>query len=503
MQNSHILEGIEMHSLLTGCVLEPFMSGDASFDALHAEAEIERLERAAKPLDWQAPTGETFSMLIPPTVYPPREDTDFLASVLTSERLPPKTRWLEIGCGSGALSLHAARLGCHVTACDINPLAVACTRAHFVQNGLSAKVLEGGPGPFIDGGSAQWGGDQTYDVVVWNTPYLGEEALSEGKLGPLEEAALTDTDRVGLFARMAQILSSTSLLSNNGIAYMTVSSKGVGAYACETAWARGIAARCIASKDFEDGETLSIIALWKPYVNAPFLHRQTTLSTNDDVIEFAGATGATVRADVQTTGRGRRGRTWQSYPGAFMASWLVHSGQGWPHSTNDQLRVGEALVRLLRVMSGCPHDEVCLKWPNDVFLRSGDGQMKKTAGVLFEAVSQGDTHHLVLGVGLNVEASAEEHAALHEVGILAASDDLHPLLHAMVASLFQQVSGLPQNARVDQVEQEVLNGISHLGPLFYKGSEAVVLGVTSLGSLRLEGHEEAVDEPEDVSWSIL
>ena len=479
------------------------MSGETSFDALQAEAEIERLERAAKTLDWRAPTGERFSMVIPPTVYPPREDTDFLASVLTSERLPPKTRWLEIGCGSGALSLHAARLGCDVTACDINPMAVACTRAHFAQNGLSARVLEGGPGPSVDGQSAQWGGDQTYDVVVWNTPYLGEDALVEGALGPMEEAALTDTDRVGLYLRMAQRLASTSLLSNGGVAYLTVSSKGVGDTACEAAWAQGIAARCIATKTFGDGERLSVIAMWKPYANSPFIHHQITISTNDDVIKLAGATGATVRADLQTTGRGRRGRLWSSYSGAFMASWLIHSGQGWPHSTYDQLRVGEALVRLIRVMSGCSASEVCLKWPNDVFLRSGDGSMKKTGGILFEAVSQGDAHHVVLGLGLNVEASGREHAHLHELGLLTNPSALHPVLHALVASLFQQVPQLPQTVNTDRVEQEVLSGVNILGPLIYRNSKAALLGLTSSGSLRLDGVDDAVDEPDDVVWSIL
>ena len=325
----------------------------------------------------------------------------------------------------------------------------------------------------------------------------------EGALGPMEEAALTDTDRVGLFHRMAKRLASTSLLSNRGVAYLTVSSKGVGDTASEAAWAQGIAARCIATKSFEDGERLSVIAMWKPYATSPFIHHQTTISTNDDVIELAGETGATVRADLQTTGRGRRGRTWSSYPGAFMASWLIHSGQGWPHSTYDQLRVGEALVRLVRFMSGCSAKDVCLKWPNDVFLRAGDGSMKKAGGILFEAVSQGDAHHLVLGLGLNIEGSGEEHAHLHELGLLANPSTLHPVLHAMVASLFQQVPQLPQKVNTDLVEQEVLNGASLLGPLVYRNKTAVILGLTSTGSLRLDGIDDAVDEPDEVVWSIL
>lgn len=476
------------------------MSGDETFEAAHAEAEIERLNRTAKSVVWKAPNGESFSMQIPPTVYPPREDTDFLASVLTPQRLPPKTRWLEIGCGSGALSLYAARLGCRVSACDINPLAVACTRAHFSQNGLSAEIYEGGPGPRTDGRSAQWGGDQTYDIVVWNTPYLAADALSNGVLGPMEEAALTDTDHVGLFARVAQLIATTSLLSDHGIAYLTVSSKGVGQAACETAWSNGVAARCIANTSFEDGEQLSVVAMWRPYVGAPVLHRPTAASTNDDVVDLIGATGATVRADVQTTGRGRRGRSWLSFSGAFMGSWLLHSGRGWPHATRDQLRVGAALVRLIRAMSGRSEQDVCLKWPNDLYLRSSDGVLKKAAGLLFEAVSQGEAHHVILGLGLNIETGGEHHTSLRDVGLSTSSADFHPVLHAMVASLFQQVAHLPQTMSSGDVEAEVLNGVSLLGPLIYRNKSALVQGVESSGSLMIEGVDEPVDEPDDVTW---
>ena len=477
------------------------MTGGESFNAAHAEAEIERLGRTASTVDWQAPGGERFSLTIPPTVYPPRADTDFLASVLTPHRLPPKSRWLEVGCGSGALSLHAARLGCHITACDVNPLAVACTRAHLAQHGLSGTVLEGGPGPSVDGKVSQWGGDKTYDVVIWNTPYLGVDALSEGALGPMEEAALTDTDRLGLFARMARRIASTSLLSKHGIAYLTVSSRGVGQIACEVAWGQGVAARCIASTTFEDGEQLSVIAMWRPYAGAPMTHLQKTTSTNDDVLAFAGVAGATVRADEQTTGRGRRGRTWTTYPGAFLGSWLIHSGAGWPHSTRDQLCVGEALVRFLRTLSGRSANDVCLKWPNDLYVRTSDGILKKAGGILFEAVSQGDAHHVLLGLGLNIQSVDGEHASLQDTDFTADLDELHGMLHALVASLFEEVAQLPKVASFGDVEGEVLNGISMLGPLFCRNEEVVFAHVEPSGALVFEGLDESVDDPDELMWS--
>ena len=162
------------------------MGGKEPFESAHAEEEIQRLARSAQHVQWSTPRGGVVDLTLPPTVYPPREDTTLLASVLNGQRLSNGTQWLEIGCGSGALSLFAAELGCTITACDVNPMAVACTRKHLQAAGIDADVLEGGPGPGEDGGLSQWGGDRLYDVVVWNTPYLSSSALAEGSLGPME-----------------------------------------------------------------------------------------------------------------------------------------------------------------------------------------------------------------------------------------------------------------------------------------------------------------------------
>jgi release factor glutamine methyltransferase len=47
---------------------------------------------------------------------------------------------LEIGCGTGILSLTAAQSGAHVTATDINPAAVSSARENAAINSLSDRV---------------------------------------------------------------------------------------------------------------------------------------------------------------------------------------------------------------------------------------------------------------------------------------------------------------------------------------------------------------------------
>ena len=443
--------------------------------------------------------------MLPPTVYPPREDTTLLASVLNGQRLSNGTQWLEIGCGSGALSMFAAELGCSITACDVNPMAVACTRKHLQAAGINAEVLEGGPGPGEDGGLSQWGGDRLYDVVVWNTPYLSSSSLEEGALGPMEEAAFTDTDSKGLSVRLIELLAEGRLLKEQGIAYITVSSSGFAEQTPAEAWRRGLAARTVAQTQFDDGEVLSVLALWRPYTGSPIHSIGATKSTNDDVLAFSSKPGASVRAEQQTEGRGRHGRRWLNLEDAMMASWLVEDGHAWMHSTMDQLRVGEALVRLLKGWSLCGENDICLKWPNDVYIRTAKGRMAKAGGVLFEAVSQGSKHRLVLGIGANTRASnGSEFAGLADLGLEVDATTLHSAVHALVASLFESLTGLPPS-KVDsiRIEAAVMHGFSILGNPLYRARELAVDGLDEGGALITKGDEPIMDDPELLTWSIL
>lgn len=83
---------------------------------------------------------------------------------------------LEIGCGSGALSLALLRLNplLHLTAVDRNPEAVALTlenarrlRLEHRLVALNAELREDGFQPRI---RAEWCG--RFDVVVSNPPYV-------------------------------------------------------------------------------------------------------------------------------------------------------------------------------------------------------------------------------------------------------------------------------------------------------------------------------------------
>ncbi|MGN1045092.1 MAG: HemK2/MTQ2 family protein methyltransferase [Candidatus Methanomethylophilaceae archaeon] len=95
-----------------------------------------------------------------PEVYPPSEDSILLIESLD---VVPGERVLEIGCGSGVVSMHCAKNGCTVTSVDINPDAVRITGSNMEDNGLRADVRLSDLYSNVDG---------RFDTVVFNLPYL-------------------------------------------------------------------------------------------------------------------------------------------------------------------------------------------------------------------------------------------------------------------------------------------------------------------------------------------
>ena len=111
------------------------MGGDELFDSSDAEKEIERLSLRSKLVTWITPTNQEIELIIPPTVYPPREDTELIAKRISSLGPGNNRNFLEIGSGSGALSIFAASLGWKAYACDVNPYAVVATSGNASKNG--------------------------------------------------------------------------------------------------------------------------------------------------------------------------------------------------------------------------------------------------------------------------------------------------------------------------------------------------------------------------------
>lgn len=103
-----------------------------------------------------------------PEVYPPSED-----SILLTESLDIRIgeKVLEIGTGSGIVSIQCALNGADVVCGDINPRAVALARRNAAANGVGIDVRETDVYSNIEG---------RFDTIVFNLPYLPVE--DEGEL---------------------------------------------------------------------------------------------------------------------------------------------------------------------------------------------------------------------------------------------------------------------------------------------------------------------------------
>jgi release factor glutamine methyltransferase len=100
-----------------------------------------------------------------PNVYQPQDDSRLLVDVMQQTALIPGRRVLDLCTGSGFIAIAAAAMGCaSVTAFDICPHAVRCSRGNAAVAGVAVEVREG-----------SWMGAldcAPFDVVVSNPPYV-------------------------------------------------------------------------------------------------------------------------------------------------------------------------------------------------------------------------------------------------------------------------------------------------------------------------------------------
>jgi len=131
-----------------------------------------------------------------PTVYEPAEDSFLLATYASSL----KGRILEVGCGSGIVSLSAARASASnsVLGLDINPAAVECSQRNAEANGIKNASFA-----VSDLFSALPKGEK-FDSILFNPPYL--PTTREERLALEEENAAYDGGESGLevFTRFAE-----------------------------------------------------------------------------------------------------------------------------------------------------------------------------------------------------------------------------------------------------------------------------------------------------------
>lgn len=112
--------------------------------------------------------------------------------------------------------------------------------------------------------------------------------------------------------------------------------------------------------------------------------------------EEGAAEGTLVMADMQTAGRGRRGRSWSSPAGVNLYFTLIlKPSYGVERASGVTLVMALAVAAGIREASGVRAE---IKWPNDIVVNG-----RKVCGILTEmSVERNVIRYVVIGVGVNV-----------------------------------------------------------------------------------------------------
>jgi release factor glutamine methyltransferase len=153
---------------------------------------------------------EGLSIVVLPDVFNPKllRSGEFLVQhLMRQEVLPTGSRLLDLGSGSGAAGIAAAKRGCDVVAVDINPAAVRCTRANALLNDVEIDARHGDLFEPV--------AHERFDVVLFNPPYY------RGTPADALDHAWRSTDVIERFA--AQL---SDHLEPRGSALVVLSSDG-------------------------------------------------------------------------------------------------------------------------------------------------------------------------------------------------------------------------------------------------------------------------------------
>jgi release factor glutamine methyltransferase len=174
-------------------------------------------------------------ILVLPDVFNPKllRSGELLVQQLRRlQLLPSGATVLDLGSGAGAAGIvAAARRGCAVTAVDINPSAVRCTRINALLNDV---VLDVRMGDLFEPVA-----DERFDVVLFNPPYY------RGAPTSALDYAWRSPNVIERFATQLG-----DHLTASGHALVVLSSDGEESSFLDALWASGFDCTVVAERDF-------------------------------------------------------------------------------------------------------------------------------------------------------------------------------------------------------------------------------------------------------------
>ena len=176
----------------------------------------------------------------------------------------------------------------------------------------------------------------------------------------------------------------------------------------------------------EDGYPIEAVTnkgyrlLWAGH---PLIYSEETGSTNSDIFGFSDRgypQGTLAVTSKQTTGKGRRGRTWISPPGVNIYMSILLKPDFRPE-TAPML----TLVMAMSVFRACKelYGDECvfgIKWPNDIVVSARGENYHKICGILTEMrMEEKEIRDIVIGIGINVNQTEFPEEISQTAGSLA------------------------------------------------------------------------------------
>jgi len=212
--------------------------------------------------------------------------------------------------------------------------------------------------------------------------------------------------------------------------------------------------------------------------------------------------GKVIVAQHQTAGRGQHGRTWASPPGGLYLSAVV---EAFPVELRHRVALvaGFAVAAFVeRTTSIAP----TVRWPNDILLGG-----RKLAGILCEAVAQGDRWAVIIGIGLNLNTrrndlpSELQNAATSLMETDGQHRNLEPFTAVLLRTLSNALAEVHQGRFLRIVDSiRARDALLHQPVrLMHRGTlvEGVGAGINDDGSLRLRMPDGSIHSFEDGSIS--
>ena len=142
------------------------------------------------------------------------------------------------------------------------------------------------------------------------------------------------------------------------------------------------------------------------------------------------------------------------------------------------------------------NDRLKLKWPNDILI-----DKRKLCGILVEGKSSQDSTKVILGIGINLQASnkvidGKEISTLDEIERMD-FQVLDRKLNSVLSSLIEERSDIPP-INFDSIRAEILSHMKLLGRPKYREIVYDNFQLNDRGELLLGNN--IIDDGEDVSW---